>query len=201
MPPAQYNMCKKTSVDNPKLLLGIAKLPDPFGVTNDSLAAAVCCDSRNLLYAEPQNLYDQLGFFASLDPHGVNTFYDSACGLPLFRAPINRTLAEFEADTKEHGWPSFRDGEVITENVKTNSPKPGLVTSACGTHLGSYLPDAKGPRWCMDLSCVAGTPDWVGCCSRCGPHGASGCGGSGGGVGKCKADANDAAAKSCDCAC
>ena len=30
------------------------------------------------------------------------------------------------------------------------------MTSACGTHLGTYLPDDKGPRWCIDLACVAG---------------------------------------------
>ena len=204
MPPAQYNLCKQTSVDNPKLRLRINDLPDPFG-TNESLAAAVCCDSRNEAYAEPQNLYDQLGLFAALDPQGITTFYDSACGLPLFRTPVNRTLAEFEADTKEHGWPSFREGEVFHDNVRTNSPKPGLVTSACGTHLGSYLPDGR-PRWCIDLSCVAGTADWKGCCSQCGPGGASGCG-SGKGVGKCidggtvVESAATTASEACDCAC
>ena len=86
---------------------------------------------------------------------GVNTFYDSVCGLPLFRAPINRTFAEFQADTQEHGWPSFRPAEVVDENVVTDV-KTGYVTSKCGTHLGSYLPDTQGPRWCMDLSCIAG---------------------------------------------
>ena len=38
--------------------------------------------------------------------------------LPLFRAPLNRTLAEFKADTDEHGWPSFRPAEIIAENVE-----------------------------------------------------------------------------------
>ena len=32
------------------------------------------------------------------------------------------------------------------------------VFSACGTHLGSFLPDAKGDRWCLDTSCLAGNP-------------------------------------------
>ena len=31
------------------------------------------------------------------------TFYDSVCGIPLFNVPMNRTLAEFMAETKEHG--------------------------------------------------------------------------------------------------
>ena len=51
--------------------------------------------------------------------------------------------------------PSFRPAEVVTENVVTDMTT-GYVTSKCGTHLGSYLPDAQGPRWCMDLSCIAG---------------------------------------------
>merc|ERR1712028_301033 len=86
---------------------------------------------------------------------GVTTFYDSVRGVPLFRAPVNRTLAEFEADTTEHGWPSFRPAEVVTEHVVTDKTT-GLVTSSCGTHLGSFLPDSAGARWCMDLSCIAG---------------------------------------------
>ena len=39
---------------------------------------------------------------------GVTTFYDSVCGVPLFRAPVNRTLEDLKADTDEHGWRSFR---------------------------------------------------------------------------------------------
>jgi hypothetical protein len=27
---------------------------------------------------------------------GVTTFYDSVCGIPLFRAPVGRTFAEWE---------------------------------------------------------------------------------------------------------
>merc|ERR1712185_651871 len=86
---------------------------------------------------------------------GVTIFYDSVCGVPVFRTPVNRTLADFEADTNEHGWPSFRTAEVFTENVKTDKTT-GYVTSSCGTHLGSFLPDDKGDRWCIDLSCIAG---------------------------------------------
>ena len=33
----------------------------------------------------------------------------------------------------------------------------GFVTSKCGTHLGSFLPDQQGARWCIDLSCIAGS--------------------------------------------
>jgi len=123
---------------------------------NETLADAVCCDTRVKPYAEPQFLFEapDVSLFSRLDA-GVTTFYDSVCGLPLFKAPVNRTLADFEADTQEHGWPSFRPAEVVSENVVTDTTT-GFVTSKCGTHLGSYLPDSRGPRWCMDLSCIAG---------------------------------------------
>ena len=201
-PPKQYDLCRGTSVADPKLRFGIGGLPDPTGSSNQTLASAVCCDSRNVAYAEPQGLYSELKLFSHLDPSGVTTFYDSACGLALFRAPVNRSLADFEADTKEHGWPSFRPAEVVHDNVRTNHPKPGLATSACGTHLGTYLPDAQGPRWCIDLSCVSGNSDWSGCCSGC-PHAASGCAAAPTGVCAATAASGDDAAKStrCDCAC
>ena len=50
--------------------------------------------------------------FSKLSETGVTTFYDSVCGLPLFKAPFGRTLQEFQADTQAHGWPSFRPEEV-----------------------------------------------------------------------------------------
>jgi peptide methionine sulfoxide reductase MsrB len=143
----RYNISSRTTPD----------VPVPVGV-NESLAEAVCCDNRTIAFAEPQFLFQapDISLFTKLEK-GVTTFYDSVCGVPLFRAPVNRTLADFEADTNEHGWPSFRPSEVVTEHVKTDT-KTGLVTSSCGTHLGSYLPDKKGPRWCMDLSCISGNP-------------------------------------------
>ena len=70
--------------------------------------------------------------------------------------PTARSMADFKADTDEHGWPSFRKEEVFSEHVSVD--KNGFVYSSCGTHLGSYLPDSAGPRYCMDLSCIAGNP-------------------------------------------
>lgn len=145
-----------------KLLYGISGRTTatvPVAVDEgESLATAVCCDKRVLALAEPQFLYaaPDILLFDALDKNtGVTTFYDSVCGLPLFRTPVNRTMDEFKADTDEHGWPSFRTAEVVFDNVDTDKAT-GYVTSKCGTHLGSYLPDEKGPRWCIDLSCVAG---------------------------------------------
>ncbi|CAE8632493.1 unnamed protein product [Polarella glacialis] len=156
--PATNNTCKGTI--QKKLRYGIsgrteATVPVPVDPSED-LAQAVCCDARTKVFAEPQFLYQapDIALFDKLT--GLTTFYDSACGIPLFRAPVNRTMAEFQADTDEHGWPSFRKEEVVAENVKVD--EHGFVYSSCGTHLGSFLPDDKGARWCMDLSCIAGNP-------------------------------------------
>ena len=32
------------------------------------------------------------------------------------------------------------------------------VRSVCGTYLGTSLPDAAGPRYCINLSCISGHP-------------------------------------------
>ena len=159
-PPAQYDTC--ASAVQPDLRYGISgrTRPDvPMPVDpGESLATAVCCDSRAAPFAEPQNTYmnPDIALFRKLGP-GVTTFYDSACGIPLFKAPLNRSFHAFEADTREHGWPSFRTAEVVAANVRIDETTK-FVTSACGTHLGTYLPDAEGPRWCIDLACVAGNP-------------------------------------------
>jgi len=160
-PPTQYDTCSAPVQSNLRYNISTldgsyitAPVPD---LGKENLATAICCDNRTKVFAEPRFLFEspQINLFAQLDANKVTTFYDSVCGLPLFRAPVNRTLADFQADTVEHGWPSFRPAEVITENVITD-PDSEFVYSKCGTHLGSYLPDAKGPRWCMDLSCVSG---------------------------------------------
>lgn len=90
-----------------------------------------------------------------MDKKGPNYFYDSVCGVELFKAPVGRTFDEWEAESKEHGWPSFRKEEMNPDHVLVDE-KTGYVTSSCGTHLGSYLPDDKGPRFCLDLACLAG---------------------------------------------
>lgn len=39
-------------------------------------------------------------------------FYDSNTGKLLFTAPLDRSWDSFLAESKRHGWPSFRDKEV-----------------------------------------------------------------------------------------
>eukprot|EP01063_Lacrimia_lanifica_P015839 TRINITY_DN224_c0_g2_i1.p1 TRINITY_DN224_c0_g2~~TRINITY_DN224_c0_g2_i1.p1 ORF type:complete len:392 (+),score=146.22 TRINITY_DN224_c0_g2_i1:52-1227(+) len=159
-PPKQYEMC--SGAVQKGLLYGISGRTTPAGVNapvdqTESLAEAVCCDKRAELVAEPRFLYEapDVQLFTKLDASGVTTFYDSVCGVPLFRAPVGRSFADFQADTAAHGWPSFRPAEVVQENVVTDRVNK-LVKSKCGTHLGTFDPDAQGDRWCIDLSCVAG---------------------------------------------
>lgn len=161
-PPSEYDKCQGPV--QKQLQYGVSGRTKPDGVPvpvdeSESLAEAVCCDSRMQSFAEPQFLYESpdISLFTKIREGDVTTFYDSVCGLPLFKAPVNRSFAEFQADTQEHGWPSFRTEEVISKNIMTDK-STGYVTSKCGTHLGSYLPDENGPRWCIDLTCVAGNP-------------------------------------------
>ena len=80
------------------------------------------------------------------------TFYDSVTGKPLFKAPVGRNAKLFIKESKEHGWPSFRDKEVVWDNVrciKNEDVKLGdEVVSTTGTHLGHNYPDVdkKGKK-------------------------------------------------------
>jgi peptide methionine sulfoxide reductase MsrB len=94
--------------------------------------------------------------YASSSSNKPMIFYDSVSGLPLFRAPIGRTVDDFIAESKVHGWPSFRDDEVVWDNVRIL--KNGETVSIAGTHLGHDIPDGKGNRYCINLVSVAGNP-------------------------------------------
>mmetsp|Transcript_14628 Transcript_14628/g.18500 ORF Transcript_14628/g.18500 Transcript_14628/m.18500 type:complete len:203 (-) Transcript_14628:56-664(-) len=84
------------------------------------------------------------------------TFYDSNTGKPLFIAPKGRSFEDFVSESTSHGWPSFRDDEVVWENVRCL--KDGETVSVDGTHLGHNLPDRKGSRYCINLVSIAGYP-------------------------------------------
>jgi peptide methionine sulfoxide reductase MsrB len=84
------------------------------------------------------------------------TFYDSVTGKPAFIAPRGRTWEAFVRESKSHGWPSFRDAEVIQENVRVLAN--GEAVSPAGTHLGHNLPDGTGNRYCINLVSVAAPP-------------------------------------------
>ena len=70
------------------------------------------------------------------------TFYDSVSGKPLFQAPIGRSVDDFIAESKVHGWPSFRDDEVVWENVRVLKSSGGgetVSTGKCRNLLCHYL--------------------------------------------------------------
>ena len=83
------------------------------------------------------------------------TFYDSVTGRALFKAPVGRTMDAFLGESLRHGWPSFRQKEVIWEHVRVLEDLE--VVSTAGTHLGHSIPDADGQRFCINLCSVAGT--------------------------------------------
>ena len=138
-------------------------IPEGLPIFNqtESLADAICCDSRYSYFAEPRFTYNHsdINLYNYLNPNGTTVFYDSVCGLPLFRVPVNRSLDDFKKETDEHGWPSFRQAEVIADHVSIDSND--FVYSKCGTHLGSNLPDDgnKKIRYCLDLVCISGYPN------------------------------------------
>ena len=129
-----------------------------FDVAPDwEMANTICC--HNTKYAEPSGYFNtpRIHLFSRFkSEENSHTFYDSVCGIPLFTAPVGRSMAEWQAESMEHGWPSFRPAEVVGKNV-VQYPN-GEVRSACGTHLGHNLPDRNGPRYCIDLVCVSGYP-------------------------------------------
>ncbi|KAA8492573.1 hypothetical protein FVE85_8080 [Porphyridium purpureum] len=122
-----------------------------FGV-DYKVTDQICCFNRH--FAEYS------GYFLSTDwqkevqgKQGVE-YYDPVSGRLLFTAPVDRSYEDFLAESKKHGWPSFRDNEVNWETVRV---LPGGETvSVDGTHLGHNLPDSKGNRYCINLVSVAG---------------------------------------------
>ena len=91
---------------------------------------------------------------------GPVTFYDSVSGKPLFKAPVNRSVDEFINESKVHGWPSFRDQEVVWDDVRVLKSS-GETVSTIGTHLGHNIPDGTGNRYCINLVSIAGNPEAV----------------------------------------
>lgn len=126
-----------------------------FGVSNN-LADRICNYNRH--FAEMSGYFTSTTFTdALLSAKGQPlTFYDSVTGKPLFVAPINRSVDDFLRESEVHGWPSFRDSEVVWDNVRIL--KSGETVSVDGTHLGHNLPDKKGNRYCINLVSIAGQP-------------------------------------------
>jgi peptide methionine sulfoxide reductase MsrB len=117
-------------------------------------ADRICNFNRH--YAEFAGYWMKTSFMEEVDKDNITTYYDSVTGKPLFRAPIGRSFEEFKKESEKHGWPSFRDEEVVWENMRC-LPN-GEAISVDGTHLGHNLPDRNGNRYCINLVSVAGRP-------------------------------------------
>ena len=126
-----------------------------YGVSNKQ-ADQICNFNRH--FAERAGYFESTSFEDILrNSKGPVTFFDSVTGKPLFVAPIGRSTEQFIAESQIHGWPSFRDSEVVWENVRILK-NSGETVSADGTHLGHNLPDRSGNRYCINLVSVAGNP-------------------------------------------
>merc|ERR1712125_215194 len=128
-----------------------------FGVSRKT-ADKICSYNRH--FAESAGYYKETNFLSEMNnmgPSNKMTFYDSVTGKPLFVAPIGRSKEEFLAESAYHGWPSFRDEEVVWDNVRVLR-RSGETVSTDGTHLGHNLPDKRGNRYCINLVSVAGNP-------------------------------------------
>jgi len=118
------------------------------------LADKICSFNRH--FAENAGYFSSTSFREEvLSANGPLTFYDSVSGKPLFAAPMGRSAEDFLKESSIHGWPSFRDTEVVWDNVRVlrNS---GETVSQDGTHLGHNLPDKLGNRYCINLVSIAG---------------------------------------------
>mmetsp|Transcript_136011 Transcript_136011/g.240408 ORF Transcript_136011/g.240408 Transcript_136011/m.240408 type:complete len:236 (-) Transcript_136011:62-769(-) len=133
----------------------VAEPPETLRWESDrDIADDICCFNRD--FAEYSGYWKEETTFLQTESaaSGEITFYDTITGKPLFIAPRNRTFEEFVEESLYHGWPSFRDAEVVMENVRVLVD--GETVSVNGTHLGHNLPDEAGNRYCIDIVCVAG---------------------------------------------
>lgn len=122
---------------------------------DEKLADRICNYNRH--YAEFAGYWtSETTFLKENDGSVPITFYDSVTGAALFKAPVGRTWDEFVNESRYHGWPSFRDQEVVWDNVR--SLNDGEMVSLTGTHLGHNLPDNTGNRYCINLVSIAGNP-------------------------------------------
>lgn len=120
------------------------------------VADNICNFNRH--YAEHSGYFTSTNFLEKAkeeyEEKGEVKFYDSNTGKLLFIAPKGRTFEAFIKESQSHGWPSFRDEEVVWDDVRC-LPN-GESISLAGTHLGHNLPDSSGNRYCINLVSVAG---------------------------------------------
>mmetsp|Transcript_32976 Transcript_32976/g.38382 ORF Transcript_32976/g.38382 Transcript_32976/m.38382 type:complete len:216 (+) Transcript_32976:59-706(+) len=125
---------------------------------DEKVADNICNFNRH--YAEFRGYWKSTNFIEEAKKEyaekGEIKFYDSNTGKLLFVAPKGRSFEDFMKESLSHGWPSFRDEEVVWDDVRCL--KNGEAVSLAGTHLGHNLPDFSGNRYCINLVSVAGNP-------------------------------------------
>ena len=84
-----------------------------FGVSWEK-ADEVCSFTRE--GCEAKGYADSINWTEHLEKEGTTKFFDSVTGVLLYEAPKGRTLEEFIKESRAHGWPSFRDEEIVWEN-------------------------------------------------------------------------------------
>ena len=105
-------------------------------------ADRICSYNRH--FAEYAGYWKNTDFLDQVDRKVETIYYDSVTGKPLFVAPRGRSMEAFLKESNTHGWPSFRQEEVVWENVRVL--RDGETVSVDGTHLGHNLPDSSGNR-------------------------------------------------------
>lgn len=80
--------------------------------------------------------------------------FDSVTSKKLFKVPQARSFESFLNESKNLGYLSVRDNEVMWENVRVLVN--GNVVSVDGTFLGRVAPDKDGNRYAINLSAVSG---------------------------------------------
>ena len=85
------------------------------------LADRICNFNRH--YAESSGYFLKTTFLQDA-VGGEIIFRDSNTGKPLFVAPRGRSWEDFIAESRKHGWPSFRDQEVVALELKQQQQQP-----------------------------------------------------------------------------
>ena len=86
---------------------------------DSSTANRISCHNRKWAEARSYAFDDDRTYLADLNSQsGAITFFDSVNGKAVFKAPVGRTIQELIDESEFHGWPSFRDEEVVWDNVE-----------------------------------------------------------------------------------
>ena len=112
--------------------------------TDRGTADRICSFNRH--YAESPGYYETTSYLKEVSRESETVYYDSVTGKPLFVAPIGRTMDQFLAESNVHGWPSFRDSEVVWENTRGTHGQAGP-----GSQQPVRPPSSGSPHVCSGM--------------------------------------------------